>query len=277
MANRRRDVLDSTEADMFRTAILDSDTATLHLLHNKRFDIDEVFPFDDFQELQLSPLSFAVKRGAITSVKTLVTLGAKINCTDRDGATPAIWASVKGELEILQYLISKGATVPERWGSDNTPLLTSIVFRSVSVEQVVKYLIDNNFDPNITSEDGVTPLHTASGQQKSSIVQILLTAGANPNAKTESGATPLMRSIGYRIGQLQTLQLLVEFGADINAVDTDGWTPLMYGAVNNDVKVCEWLISKGAKLTIKNNEGQSALAIATKYNKSKTKIYLENL
>lgn len=74
----------------------------------------------------------------------------------------------------------------------------------------------------------------------------------------------------------------VELGYDINSQDSkNGWTLLMQFAFceNEDYVDCklegiEYLISEGALLDLKNNEGKTALDIATN---EKIKTYLESL
>jgi len=49
-------------------------------------------------------------------------------------------------------------------------------------------------------------------------------------------------------GDLVIVQKLISKGADVNAKDEDGFTPLMLAAKNGHKDVCELLISKGAEI-----------------------------
>jgi ankyrin repeat protein len=52
----------------------------------------------------------------------------------------------------------------------------------------------------------------------------------------------------------------LEKGADINAQDERGMTALMWAAHMGDPEMTRLLISKGAKLNIRNNDGFTALS-----------------
>ena len=50
---------------------------------------------------------------------------------------------------------------------------------------LVKLLLKNDANPNITNEDGLTPFHIAVLKQNITIVKILLKYGSNPNLKSK--------------------------------------------------------------------------------------------
>jgi serine/threonine-protein phosphatase 6 regulatory ankyrin repeat subunit B len=52
-------------------------------------------------------------------------------------------------------------------------------------------LIDAGADPNVSTDDGFTPLMAASGEGYLEIVKLLLQAGADVTAKNKSGLTAL--------------------------------------------------------------------------------------
>ena len=66
---------------------------------------------------------------------------------------------------------------------------------------------------------------------------------------------------------LPMIEMLVDHGADINQQSANGNTPLMWAARNNDVHILMYLISKKAKINIKNEEGLNAMDLAV-YNLS---------
>src|SRR5262249_35904692 len=58
------------------------------------------------------------KNGRLDSVQRALYAGADIECCDKDGHTSVKWASANGHVEVLQYLVDKGANsnAPHRSG-----------------------------------------------------------------------------------------------------------------------------------------------------------------
>ena len=92
------------------------------------------------------------------------------------------------------------------------------------------------------------------------------------NSTNLDGQTALMFLCASHDGEAQDLQIQVlEAGADIEAMDKNGETPLMYAARNRNLNIgkemAELLFDFGdPKLEHVNNEGKSALEIATELN-----------
>ncbi|MDA9080615.1 ankyrin repeat domain-containing protein [Candidatus Dependentiae bacterium] len=53
----------------------------------------------------------------------------------------------------------------------------------------------------------------------------------------------------------------MEKHVDLNAVDSDGWTALMYAVTVGDAVCVAKLIEAGADASIKNNDGDTAMAL----------------
>jgi hypothetical protein len=62
------------------------------------------------------------------------------------------------------------------------------------------------------------------------------------------------------------MDLLLENGADVNSAliskNASGWTALLFAAVNGDIQLSEYLISKGANVNHTSDEGSTALSLA---------------
>ena len=70
-----------------------------------------------------------------------------------------------------------------------TPLLVA-AFRVVNTQMVTE-LLTNGADPNISDNEGWTPLHAAVLMDQTQTVTELLTKGANPDTPNSDGKTPL--------------------------------------------------------------------------------------
>jgi ankyrin repeat protein len=71
--------------------------------------------------------------------------------------------------------------------------------------------------------------------------------------------SPLCRAISK--GDVATVKKFIEYGADVNET-SNGMTPLMVAARYNNVEVMEYLMSKGASMQTKNEQGMTALKYA---------------
>ena len=158
-------------------------------------------------------LHYAARDGHASAAMLLVESGLNINtATDGDRSSPMLVAVINGQYDLAIALLSRGA------------------------------------DPNLSSDDGVSPLFavlnqewqlrtwypqpTANAQQKASyldMMEALLKAGADPDARTKShvwyaayntgrmgveftGATPFWRA-AYAL-DIDAMRLLVKYGAD---------------------------------------------------------------
>lgn len=103
-----------------------------------------------------SPLISALKSGKINEARSLIENGASPNASDKYGETALAKAAGKGEIELVELLLTKGT------------------------------------DPNIANhETQETPLMNASYYGHKDIVEVLLKNGADPNRKNKIGQTAL--------------------------------------------------------------------------------------
>lgn len=80
------------------------------------------------------------------------------------------------------------------------------------------------------------------------IVKLLLSKGADVN-KGFYGITPL--HLAAFEGNTGFAEYLISQGADVNARDNNGSTPLHIAASNNDMNMAEFLLSKGQIFVLK--------------------------
>jgi len=77
--------------------------------------------------------------------------------------------------------------------------------------------------------------------------------------------TPL--GIAVCEGHQEVVELLVEVGnAQLNKQDGVGWTALHGAVYGNELELAKYLVARGCSLTVQNNAGETALAIATRRN-----------
>jgi len=113
-------------------------------------------------------------------------------------------------------------------------------------------------DPNMTDEEGVTPMHLASESSTSkSVIPLLLKAGAVPDPRDVHGNTPLM--VAARHGLTETVTMLIESGADVRQVSENGNTALHIAADSGRRETVKVLLDAGADCNVRNSYGESPL------------------
>jgi uncharacterized protein len=83
-------------------------------------------------------------------------------------------------------------------------------------------------------------------------VRGLLELGANPNYDTNDGFPSLLAALSNnRADRADIVELLLQFGADLQQRGVNDYTPLHYAAAQNDLRIIELLLSRGADPTAK--------------------------
>jgi len=116
-----------------------------------------------------------VKTGNSGEVEEFIRAGININAKDKDGSTPLMIASEKGDGEMARVLLKNGA---EPNASDINGY-TALMFASYSGNlEIVKLLVAGGADVNTRDQDGWTALMFASVEKKTDVVDFLRKHGA---------------------------------------------------------------------------------------------------
>lgn len=114
---------------------------------------------------------------------------------------------------------------------------------------------------NKTDMNGRTPLMLAAFNGHFAIVDTLLKVGAKVNIQDAIGRTALIYASSGNFPA--TINLLLKHNADVNVVDThEGWTALMFAAAEGHVENVRILLNNGADPTLKDTDGDDAVAFA---------------
>ena len=124
--------------------------------------------------------------------------------------------------------------------------------------EIVKLLKNNKADIFINTNVGVNPLHSTAYKGHNDIIRLLIKEYNIPiNIKTNSGAVPLHYAVGQ--DHKPTVLLLLELGANVNEFNKDGISALHIALKNNRIEIAKLLVSFGALIELKNNEGKMPL------------------
>ncbi|HXJ02496.1 MAG TPA: ankyrin repeat domain-containing protein [Micropepsaceae bacterium] len=187
-------------------------------------------------DYKFTALSLAAAAGHIESVRLLLDKGF-----DAEAVNDAFVDAVsKRHQDVMRLLVDKGADV-----------------KKIGPSAII--LLLNDGSANGEDSNG--------GKDVSDIVKAVLDLGADPNGRDSNGWTPLLEAA---YGKYPTaLRLLLDRGADVNAKCEclgSGYgnsTALMLAARNGGLESVKALLGRGADTSLKDEHGQTALALAT--------------
>lgn len=191
------------------------------------------------------PLSRSIHNRHLEIVKYLVGKGANVNQARHNGITPLMKAcgAEKGNLEIVKVLVQNGANINQKTSKGSFPLYYSSENGHL---EIVQYLVEHGANVNKARNDEVTPLNISADKGYLSIVQYLVENGADVNKADRLKISPLF--ISAENGHLEIVKYLVYVrkGAYINQARYDGLTPLMISSQKGHFEIVKFLLGNGA-------------------------------
>lgn len=133
-----------------------------------------------------------------------------------------LWAAQHNELELVKTMLEKA---PGLVGARDEDLYTPMHRAAYSNHiQVVRYLLEKGADPLATTDTGWTPMHSAAKWNNCEIVELLLNTGTPVNTGSEGGLTAL-HVAAMSANCRQTLELLLmQPDIDLSLVSNNGDT-----------------------------------------------------
>ena len=167
---------------------------------------------------QLNPMSFdpvvmAINAGAPrATIEYLLTQpGNTVNKLTHDGRTYLHWAASKGNVEIMEYMVSKGAKA------------------------------------DVIDSHGATPLNFAAGggQQNTKVYDICLAHGADLKKDlNQEGANALLLAIAGDTKELTLTNYFISKGLDLKSKDKNGNNAFSYAARAGNIDMLKTLLQK---------------------------------
>ncbi|XP_015594899.1 protein fem-1 homolog C [Cephus cinctus] len=158
----------------------------------------------------------------------------------KDGCAPLFIACKRGNVEIVEYLIT---------------------MCHADIEQRGMYEV-----PDDRSVHCVTPLWCAAVSGKLPVIKCLMSHGAEVNAVSDTGSTPV-RSACF-MTHLDIVSYLVENGADILKANYNGGTCLINSV--QSVELCTFLLRHGADVNARDIQNKTALHYAIQEHRFET-------
>ncbi|XP_048249106.1 serine/threonine-protein phosphatase 6 regulatory ankyrin repeat subunit C-like [Haliotis rufescens] len=178
-----------------------------------------------------------------------------INIRGNKGWTPLMNAALSGKKEIFDFLVSKGADITLT-GDDNHNIL-QLACRGGN-KPLIEYLLQNT-DINIRGEMGWTPVMTAALRGKKDVFDFLVSQGADITLTDDNNNNIL--HMACEGGNKPLVEYLLP-KTDINIRGNKGWTPLMNAALRGKKEIFDFLVSKGADITLTGDDNYNILHLA---------------
>ena len=202
------------------------------------------------------------QKGDLEGIKRLIDLNPKlVNVKDKDGRTPLHWACRGVHLEILKYLVEKGADVNAEDSNKVVPL-HSLGTRNST--EGIEILIAKGADVDARDYGGDTALHHSAMNDSAEAVDILIKKGADIESRDNYFRTPLHLCARERGGP-KTTRILLEAGADVNARDKFQTPPLNLAAWRGKKEVVNILMDFGANIPSKGPEASNLFSEAASH------------
>lgn len=220
--------------------------------------------------------------------EAFITIGSDLpdpNIPSSNGTPLVVLAAEKGYIDIVASLIQKGADPNKAdLNTSETALIKAV--RNKDLEMVQQVLLFYGADPNLGTNQGLTPLGLAIDLKDKNMANLLIGSGAingiseenlllyafkkndvgvelmlsgkiSPNITDKDGNTPLI--IAAANGDLESAKHLIAYRAKVNVKNKVGMTPLLYAVKGRHTEMAEYLINNGAKINPSNIYGQNAI------------------
>ncbi|MCJ1269051.1 hypothetical protein MMC22_008939 [Lobaria immixta] len=233
--------------------VLRDDKAVVRLLLKKKVDLEIV------DKDLATALSLAAINQLEEIVDLLLDKGASPDSRDWNGRTALHRLSVTGltagSHAIVNLLLVKGASLSLKDKKEMTPLSLAIINQEV---EMVRFLLEKGADANLMRHPlGRTMLHQAAEQKKSAVVEALLENKAEVIAGDAKGRTALLLATERWFCGL--VKVVLDHGADIEAQATDELKSWHISILNGFIGIMEVLLEKGADVNSQGNSGKPAL------------------
>jgi len=216
------------------------------------------------------------------TVRTLVSQKVDVNARSSDGSTALLWLAHWNDVDTADLLLQAGAEANAANEFRMTPLSQACTNGSAGL---VRLLLKSGANPNLAIATGETPLMTcaktgnadavrllveygaavnatepvqnqtalmwAAAERHANVVSDLIAAHANLKLHTKQGFTAM--HFAARVGDLESVKLLLAAGVDVNlktdeggSAGTSGYTPLLVATTRAQVEVALYLLDHGA-------------------------------
>lgn len=219
---------------------------------------ESIASFVTEEPVQSSPVSWeplfeAVRQENIEELRDLLSKGASLATWNGEDRTPLEVAVDSGNLAMVELLLkSEAVRVPS--GFMNAALILAV---ARGEREMTELLLERGADVNVKGSLGQTPLHRAVDSENVGLARLLLERGADVNAEDHGRETPLHRAV--HSANTELTELLLERGADVHAKDRWEKTPLVGAVSQGNIEQVKLLLERGADVKARDYDGKTPL------------------
>lgn len=191
-----------------------------------------------------------------TLIDYLISKGLDLHSTDNDGNGVFNYTARTGNKEMLDLLMKKKVTYKEL----NKKGGNAMIFASQGTRKgsnplaFFTYLENLGIEPNITNNNGITPLHNLAYNSKDmDVFNYFLNKNINVDQPDEKGNTPLLNAA--HSNSLDIIKLITKNTNDLNAVNQDGHSALTNAIKSNTLDVINFLMDQNIDLNGVDSKG----------------------
>lgn len=261
-------------------------------------------------------VTYALLRGVDNkSIKYILSKkGSDVNKLTHDGRTYIFWAAYKNNLEMVDFLLSKGAKTDvidthgntflnfaAGGGLENTKIYDLGIKNGADIKNdkthngsnallliagsaknynIIKYFISKGASLSDTDNNGNNIFNYAAKSGNLKLMKILVEKGVSyKELNKEGGNAIIFASLGARMKQntIEIYNYLESLGINPNITTKTGTTPLhAISRATKDLEIIKYFLSKGINANQLNADGNNALIIASSRNNLNIIKFLAN-
>ncbi len=216
------------------------------------------FNIDYINKFGMTPISTAAYTGSYEACQTLIELGINVNFIAPGSYGPLIGALLNGQYEIVELLKRHGAQLEALDTSGENYAVYAARFGQLFE---LERLLEAGLDINTANLNGENLFWIATQENQIHAMKFLRQRGACIDHKSiRDGRNPL--HIAALHGYQEALELLIQYGADLNTPDENGDTALSLAIKFNQYTILKLLLECNVDLEVHTPDEMTPLHIA---------------
>ena len=211
----------------------------------------------------IDDLLYEIQEGNIDKVKLLLDKGVDINAKGSIGWFPLLLAYKKNRVDIMKLLLDKGADTELTFKPYGFTILADAIHNYK--DTMAKLLIEKGANVNVKLFDIAPVVFERLSRTDIEIFNLLIDKGLDINIRNHRNETILIHACYDCNYSMEIVKKILTLNSDLlNAKDDKDNNPLINACKIGYIKLVNYLIEKGADISVKNKKNRSALSYAVK-------------